>query len=115
MTPQDSNSGGEVFQISPAELQVKLKSAHPPFLLDVREPFEYELANLNGILIPVGEIEERLDELPRDREIVVYCHHGGRSHYAAELLKQAGFKWLFNLDGGIDAWSCEVDPTLRRY
>jgi len=88
-----------------------------PFeLIDVREAFEYEIARIDGAkLIPLGEIAERADELPRERPIVVHCHSGQRSAQAVRLLQQRGFATVFNLEGGIDAWSDQIDPNVPKY
>lgn len=103
-------------EMTPKQLEEKLKSKNPPHLLDVREPEEFALAHLDAQLVPLSEIQNRLDEIPRDREIVVYCHHGMRSRRAIGLLRSAGFtNELINLTGGIDRWSVEVDPNLPRY
>ncbi len=105
-------------QISPTELAEKLRSANPPHLLDVREQEEHDLVALaNSTLIPLGEIGSRAEELEdwRDEEIVVYCHHGIRSMNAIAQLRHFGFTKLQNLAGGIDRWSSDVDPNLRRY
>ena len=84
-------------------------------LLDVREPWEIETASLKGITpIPMREIPARAAELPREREIVAVCHHGGRSMQVAMFLEQQGFR-LHNLTGGMDAWSREIDPAVPRY
>lgn len=85
-------------------------------LLDVREPQEIELAAISGARhVPMRQIPERLDELPRDRALVVFCHSGGRSRRVAEFLAERGFHPVFNLAGGIDAWSREIDPDIPRY
>jgi sulfur-carrier protein adenylyltransferase/sulfurtransferase len=85
-------------------------------LLDVREPYEYEIARIEGSrLIPLGELETRLSELPRTGTLVCQCHSGMRSEHAARLLKEAGFENVYNLQGGIDAWSVEVDPSVPQY
>jgi rhodanese-related sulfurtransferase len=91
-------------------------SREPPLLLDVREPWEVEKAAITGITaIPMGEIPARAGELPREREIVAVCHHGGRSMQVAMFLEQQGFPRLSNLTGGMDAWSREIDPKIPRY
>jgi rhodanese-related sulfurtransferase len=91
-------------------------SREPPLVLDVREPWELEKAGLSGITaIPMHEIPARVGELDRGREIVTVCHHGGRSMQVAMFLQQKGFSRLFNLTGGMDAWSREVDPKIPRY
>jgi adenylyltransferase/sulfurtransferase len=83
--------------------------------LDVREPWEYELARLPGaILIPLGELEGRLGELDRSRPLVAYCHHGVRSLQALRILQGAGFTELAHLSGGIEAYS-RLDPSVPRY
>ncbi|MBI4348722.1 MAG: rhodanese [Elusimicrobia bacterium] len=88
----------------------------PHFLLDVREPDEYEAAKIDGsVLIPLGELQARVGEVPKDREVIVHCHHGGRSAQAVRFLLQAGVQDAKNLDGGIDAWSCEIDKSVPRY
>jgi rhodanese-related sulfurtransferase len=85
-------------------------------LLDVREPFELEIASVDGALhIPMQEIPAREAELGSDRVLVVMCHSGGRSRRVAEFLAQRGFTQVFNLKGGIDAWSTEIDPQVPRY
>jgi len=90
-------------------------SREPPLVLDVREPWEIETASLKGITpIPMREIPARAGELPREREIVAVCHHGGRSMQVAMFLEQQGFR-LQNLTGGMYAWSREIDPAVPRY
>lgn len=85
-------------------------------LLDVREPYERDLAVIEPSLhIPMGEVPHRAAEIPRDREIVVYCHSGARSAMVAGYLKSRGFPSVANLAGGIDAWSVRVDPKVLRY
>jgi len=87
------------------------------FLLDVRDSFEYQIANIGGTLIPLAELEARLDELPEDRTstIVVMCRSGKRSAEAAQRLEREGFTRVENLKGGILAWAREIDPTLPEY
>jgi adenylyltransferase/sulfurtransferase len=102
--------------ISAQELKRKL-DAHEAFeLIDVREPFEYEIARIDGAkLIPLGEIAERTEELQREQPIVVHCHSGTRSAQAVRLLQQRGFNNVYNLQGGIDAWSDQIDPSVPKY
>src|SRR6266853_852479 len=91
--------------MSAHELKQKMDARERFELIDVRETFEYEIARIDGArLIPLGEIAERADELPRDRPIVVHCHSGRRSAEAVRLLQQRGFGNIYNLEGGIDAW-----------
>lgn len=85
-------------------------------LLDVREPEELAIAAVEDVVhIPMREIPARLHELDRERPIVVMCHSGGRSCKVAEFLLESGFMQVFNLAGGIDAWSREIDPGIQRY
>ena len=87
-----------------------------PVILDVREPHEYDICRLPGsILIPLGQLGQRLDELNSDDEIVVHCKLGGRSAKAVEQMEKAGFTNVKNLVGGIDRWSQEVDSSVPRY
>ncbi len=103
-------------EISVHELQQRRSAGQPLLLLDVREPHEYEIAQIDGArLIPLGELAARLDELERSQPIVVHCHSGVRSAYAVQLLRTAGFTNALNLAGGIDAWSVEIDPAVPRY
>ncbi len=105
-------------RVTPAELAGQLKVANPPALLDVREPEEHSLCSLQGSrLIPLADLFDRLGELDdwKDRDVVVYCHHGIRSAHAIAILQSAGFSRLANLSGGIDRWSLEVDPSVPRY
>ena len=81
----------------------------------MREPHEYQIANLGAKLIPLGELPNRLGELDPNREIVVHCKSGGRSQKASELLAQNGFKKLHNLAGGINGWATDVDPKVPKY
>jgi molybdopterin/thiamine biosynthesis adenylyltransferase/rhodanese-related sulfurtransferase len=102
--------------ISAPELAQRLRRGDPVFLLDVRNPEEWEICRLPGAkLIPLPELPDRLNELDVTDEIVAYCKMGGRSARAVDLLKQAGFSRLRNLAGGITAWSEQVDPSVPRY
>ncbi len=92
-----------------------LRAAKSHFLLDVRQPEEYATARIEGaVLIPLNELPGRLAELPKDRPVVVMCHHGMRSAHAVHHLREAGIDAL-NLAGGIDAWSRDVDPKVPLY
>ena len=97
-------------------LTVEQAALQPDLLrLDVREPVETAAATLpEATLIPLGDLPARMNELPQDREIVVFCHHGGRSARAVQLLRDAGHI-AFNLEGGIDAWSRRIDPSIPLY
>ncbi len=100
------------------EASALLGSEAPPFLLDVREAYEWEISNLapqGAVLIPMGDVGFRLDEVPRDREIIVHCRTGVRSGDVANQLWRAGYRRVLNLEGGINAWAREVDTALRMY
>ncbi len=101
-------------QIPATELKRRRDAGEQPFVLDVREPWEYQIANLGGHLIPQGELDQRQNELPRDQTIVVQCKSGGRSQAAAEKLHARGYK-VENLAGGILGWSSEIDPSVPKY
>jgi len=102
--------------ISPHELKRRMDAGERFELIDVREPFEYEIARIDSAkLIPLGEIAERLDELEREQPIIIHCHSGMRSAQAVRLLQQRGFAKVYNLEGGIDAWSDQVDPNVPKY
>ena len=85
------------------------------FLLDVREPHEYQICNIGGYLIPLNDLPKRVNELDSSREIVVHCKMGGRSAKAVDFLRQSGFTKVHNLAGGINAWSEKVDPSVPKY
>lgn len=90
----------------------------PFLLLDVRQPEEFETAKIDGsVLIPMGEIRDRIDELEphRDGRIIVHCHHGGRSMQVTQALRSMGFPKVQNMGGGIEQWSREIDPEVPRY
>jgi len=102
--------------ISVNELKRKMDAREAFKLVDVREPFEYEIARIDGAqLIPLGEITERAGELQREQQIVVHCHSGTRSAQAVRLLQHRGFNNVYNLEGGIDAWSDQIDPSVPKY
>ena len=109
-------SAAPVPDLAPAAVADRLRGTEPPLLLDVREPWEHEIARVEGArLVPLATLPGALDTLDRSREIVVLCHHGVRSLMAAEFLQRHGFARVANLRGGIDAWSDDVDPTVPRY
>lgn len=107
----------EVPSLSVQELQSMLASQPDSFfLLDVREPHEYDIARIpNSNLIPLQQLPGRLNELPRDQKILVHCRSGVRSAKAVEMMQQSGFKDVHNITGGILAWSREIDPTVPQY
>ncbi len=102
-------------EIQPEELKRKLDLGDDVFILDVREPHEYEICNLGGRLIPLGDLPSRVNELDSAREIVAHCRFGGRSAKAVEFLRQAGFLKVMNLSGGIYAWADKVDRSMPKY
>ena len=102
-------------EITPRELKLRLDKGDDLFILDVREPHEYQICNLKGHLIPLGELPRRVHELDSSIEIVAHCRSGKRSAEAVDFLRKAGFRKVHNLRGGILSWSTEVDPTVPRY
>lgn len=87
-----------------------------PFILDVREPWEYEICRIPGAQsLPMQEIPARFRELPQDGDVVVVCHHGMRSLQVANYLAAAGFNRVYNLSGGVAAWAEQIDPAMRNY
>ena len=115
---QDHLTGATVSatEITPVELKKKLDAGETPFILDVREPNEYQINKIPGsTLIPLGELPRRYQELPKDRQIVTQCKMGGRSAKAQDFLKTVGFTDVLNLKGGILAWIDTVDPSQPKY
>jgi molybdopterin/thiamine biosynthesis adenylyltransferase/rhodanese-related sulfurtransferase len=111
-----AGNGDAIAEISPQELKQKMDAGETFELLDVREPFEYEIAHIDRAkLIPLGEIADRLHELKREQPIIIHCHSGMRSAQAVRLLQQHGFSKVYNLEGGIDAWSDQVDSNVPKY
>jgi rhodanese-related sulfurtransferase len=105
-------------QLAPTELAAwRADSTRPaPVIVDVREPWEYALCRIeDSVHVPLGELSARLSELPRDRDVVLVCHHGSRSQHAALLLARNGFNGVHNLRGGIEGWALDVDPSVSRY
>jgi adenylyltransferase/sulfurtransferase len=101
--------------ISVEELKKRLDRGDDLFVLDVREPHEYQICNIGGYLIPLNDLPKRVSELDSSREIVVHCKMGGRSAKAADFLRQSGFTKVHNLTGGINAWAERVDPKVPKY
>jgi rhodanese-related sulfurtransferase len=111
-----------ISQIDALSLQQAIESGRSVALLDVREPWEYQTAKIEGsVNIPMSTIPARIDDVralqgdDAERELIVVCHHGTRSMYVAQFLEQRGVSDLVNLRGGIDAWSQSVDPSVPRY
>jgi adenylyltransferase/sulfurtransferase len=108
-----STTGIPTIQVE--ELKRRLDAGDNLFVLDVREPHEYQICNINGYLIPLGDLPKRVSELDSSREIVAHCRSGVRSGKAVEFLQQAGFKKVHNLAGGILAWADRIDPKMPKY
>ncbi len=107
---------GNNCDISPVELKERLDANEQLTLLDVREPFEYQICHLPGsILIPMAQLPQNISTLDRESEIVVICHAGVRSRMAANWLRRMGFERVLNLSGGIDEWARTVDHCMPRY
>jgi adenylyltransferase/sulfurtransferase len=114
-TPQEANLKNGIPQISVKELKRRIDAGEDVQLIDVREPYEYQIAQIGGKLIPQNDVANRLAEIDRDREVVVHCRSGARSQRIAEFLKQAGYPKVVNVAGGILAWSDEIDPKVQKY
>ena len=112
---QEEPAGNDVPAISVEEFKKKLDAKADIFVLDVREPHEYQICNLKGYLIPVGDLPKRVNELDSSREIIAHCRSGVRSAKAVNFLRRSGFKKVYNLTGGILAWADKVDPTMPKY
>jgi adenylyltransferase/sulfurtransferase len=102
-------------EIRVEELKKRLDAGENLFLLDVRDEFEYEISNIGGQLIPLAELAKRVNELDVNRNIVTICKMGPRGAKAAQVLHKAGFAHVWNLTGGIHAWSDRVDKSVRKY
>ncbi len=105
-------------QIGPIELEAWCADADrpKPVVVDVREAWEFERCRIDGsLLVPLTTLPARIGELPRESDIVLVCHHGHRSQRAAMWLAGNGFERVHNLRGGVEAWACEVDPSMSRY
>jgi adenylyltransferase/sulfurtransferase len=105
----------EVPEITVGELKEKLDSGEGVFVLDVREPHEYEVANIGVRLVPLGELPRRLAEFDQNENFAIHCKTGGRSARAVRLMREAGFENVYNVKGGITAWSEEIDPSVPKY
>ena len=114
-TKQEQKVKNGIPQITVKELKQRMDAGDDVFVLDVREPYEYQIANLGAKLIPQNDVPKRLDEIDRQREIVVHCRSGQRSQRIAEYLAQQGYPKVKNLAGGILAWADEIDPKMQKY
>jgi len=112
---EDQTEKNGIPQIGVKDLKSRIDSGEEIYLIDVREPFEYAIANLGGKLIPQNDVTQRLGEIDRDREVIVHCKGGVRSQKIAEYLKQQGYQRVINVAGGILAWADQVDPTMKKY
>ena len=111
---ENPNEGPKVRQLTPADLKALIDQKKPFQFFDVRTPAEQERATLGARLLDEAALQD-IDALDRDTPLVFHCHHGGRSQAAAERFVQAGFREVYNLAGGIDAWSQQIDPSVPRY
>jgi adenylyltransferase/sulfurtransferase len=111
----EESAAATMADMTPEELKRRLDAGEDLFVLDVREPHEYQICNLGGYLIPLNDLPKRISELDSSREIVVHCKMGGRSAKAVEFLNKSGFHKVHNLAGGINAWAERVDPKLPKY
>jgi len=114
-TKQEQAVKNGIPQLTVKELKQRLDAGEDVFVLDVREPYEYQIANIGAKLIPQNDVPKRLDEIDRNREIVVQCRSGQRSQRIAEYLAQQGYGNVKNLAGGILAWADEIDPKMQKY
>ena len=114
-TKEDKSMKNGIPQLSVKELKQRIDAGEDVFILDVREPYEYQIAQIGGKLIPQNDVPQRLADIPRDREIVVQCRSGAHSQRIAEFLKQSGYPKVVNLAGGILAWADEIDPKVQKY
>jgi adenylyltransferase/sulfurtransferase len=105
----------DVPEITVQDLKARLDRKDDFVLVDVREPHEYQICHLNGLLIPLGDLPSRVHELNSADDIVVHCRSGVRSGKAVDFLRKAGFRKVKNLKGGILAWSDQVDPSVPKY
>ncbi|MGA2352386.1 MAG: molybdopterin-synthase adenylyltransferase MoeB [Terracidiphilus sp.] len=111
----EASTSVKIPEIQPEELKRRLDGKEDIFVLDVREPHEYQIVNIKGHLIPLGDLPTRVHELDSSREIVVHCKSGARSAKAVDFLRKSGFKYATNLTGGILAWADRIDTTLPKY
>ena len=112
----NTEKAGDYGTVSAVELDERLKRGEEVLVIDVREPDEYTHARIEGArLLPLTRFPEWAETLNPEDEIIFMCHHGIRSAQVCSFLARQGFKKLYNLEGGIDAWSCDVDPSVPRY
>ena len=115
MDPSDT-AGSLAVEIDVYTANSLLNSDDPPVLMDIREPIEVQLCQIgDSIHIPMGEIPLRWQSIPKDKRVIVYCHHGRRSLMVTHFLRQHGIERAQSMLGGIEAWSLEIDAAVRRY
>ncbi len=114
-TPQEATLKNGIPQITVKELKARIDAGEDVQLIDVREPWEAQVAQIGGKLIPQNDVPNRLAEIDRNREVVIHCKSGGRSQRIAEFLQQQGYPRVANVAGGILAWSDEIDPSVPKY
>jgi len=112
---QEAQVKNGIPQITVKELKRRMDAGEDVQLIDVREPYEYQIAQIGGKLIPQNDVAKRLGEIDGSRDVVVHCKSGGRSQRIAEFLRQAGYAKVVNVAGGITAWSDEIDPKVPKY
>jgi adenylyltransferase/sulfurtransferase len=109
-------AAGADIEIDVKAFKQMLDRGERPVLIDVREPDEYNICKIDGSkLIPLAQVPQRMTEIPKDKPVVIHCHHGGRSMKAVQFLRQQGYTNCKNLAGGIDEWSAQIDPSVPRY
>jgi adenylyltransferase/sulfurtransferase len=114
-TKEEKTVKNGIPQLTVKELKQRIDAVQDVQLIDVREPYEFQIAHIGGKLVPQNEVPNRLAEIDRSREVVVHCRSGARSQKIAEFLKQSGYPQVVNLAGGILAWSDEIDPKIQKY
>jgi adenylyltransferase/sulfurtransferase len=112
---EDMSIRNGIPQLSVRDLKQRIDRGEDVYIIDVREPFEYQIANIGGRLIPQREVPMRLGEIDRNREVIVQCRSGARSQKIAEFLKQSGYPSVANLEGGILAWADQIDASVKKY
>ena len=115
VSKEETGAAATMADMTVEELKRRLDAGENIFVLDVREPHEYQICNIGGHLIPLNDLPKRVSELDSEREIVVHCKMGGRSAKAVDYLRQSGFSKVHNLAGGITAWADRVDPKVPKY
>lgn len=110
------NNPSDKLDFTPLELVQEMVKRKDVLMLDVREHTEIQICHVeNAMHVPMGEIPNKLDDLPKNKDLIVFCHMGVRSRQVMNYLRRNGFSRAFNLKGGIDRWSVEVDPQIQRY